>query len=355
MKKNTFPLILLLFAAAQIVMGSSENGTFILTLKNPVTEGVISWGRVSISGPTATERNVNSNGEAEFIGLPSGNYTIIAVSNGFQRRMSQVELDFKQRSQHTMTMMLPPNKPVSYNSSSDSTPSSKPAATPKLEPLRIVELSAPAKNPDIPALIKPDQPTAPATTAKMPVIRKLEVPVLEFTPSLQSSNTPAPAPKPATEPQNPPLSVEAETELLQKQMQSRIKQHFASRQHKGETYNIINGIGGVHLRYSEAHGLEAENAAWGMIVTGVTGALTLLFTGIFIAALFFKSKDMSGLGKMFFSCGTLMLLLICTAAWLLFAGFGIALFDMNVQSAAQKSSVQQTSAPPDWEPGEEMQ
>ncbi|MBN2642483.1 MAG: hypothetical protein JXR78_12585 [Victivallales bacterium] len=347
MKKNKFPLILLLFATAQITMGSVENGTFILTLKNPVTEGIISWGRVSISGPTAAERSVNSNGEAEFIGLPSGTYTIVAVSNGFQRRMNQVKLDFKQRSQHTMTMMLPPNKPVSYNSPSDSTPGSKPATTaPSLEPLRRIERPAPIENPGRPVPVRSEQP-APSTTA-IPIIRKLEVPVLELPSSRHNSPSPS---APAAEPQAPPLSVEAETELFSEQIQTRMKQHLSTKLHESEVYNIINGIGGVHLRYSEAHGLEAENAAKGMIVTGVTGALTLLFTGIFIAALFFKSKDMSGFGKMFFSCATLMLLLLCAAAWLLFAGFGIALFDMNVQSAATSRTTQPS---PDWEPGEEM-
>ena len=348
MNKNIFTLILttLLLAATINASGSVENGTFILTLKNPVTEGIISWGRVSISGPTVAERNVNSNGEVEFIGLPSGTYTIVAVSNGFQRRMNQVNLDFKQRSRHTMTLMLPPNKPVSYNSSTGSPP---PLATaPNLEPLRIVERPAPVENPDRPALIRPEPP-ATSTTA-MPIIRKLEVPVLEFTPLRHSS---PPPPVPTAEPQAPPLSVEAETELFSEEMQTRMKQHLSTKPHESEIYNIVNGVGGVHLRYSEARGLEAENAAKGMIVTGVVGALTLLFTGIFIAALFFRSKDMSGFGKMFFSCATLMLLTLCVAAWLLFAGFGIALFDMNVQNAAQKSSGQQTS--PDWEPGEEMQ
>ncbi len=324
-------------------VGFGANGTLILSLKNPESNGPIPWGRVFLKGPVSAAKDVNSAGEIEFLGLPSGKYIIQAGASGFQPFRDVYELDFSIRKRAIHTILMQPNKPISFSKGK------KLAVSPESEQSKAVE--------------KPISTTAAASREKK---KEEEIPKLQNLP-LPVIPVPALPVIPTTKTQQKKV-LQKKTEAIPGEIiHKNITQEgivddvdstvSAIREREEEVDSSITllHLGAplmVSLNYSDRSGLTAENPVSGMIVTGIVGMLALLLAGIIITVVILARKSMLGLFKLIWCGCSFILLLLSVASWLAFAGFGVALFDVRVKQAAEERYRIEHQIPPDQEPGE---
>lgn len=91
----------------QVSADNSENiGNVIFTVKDADTEEFLSGAKLTLSGQNENEENYSDNGIAEFLGIPSGKYTISVSLDGYVAKTRDIQLDFSKKMTFSGTISL---------------------------------------------------------------------------------------------------------------------------------------------------------------------------------------------------------------------------------------------------------
>ena len=78
----------------------------IFTVKDADTEEFLSGAKLILSGQNENEENYSDNGIAEFLGIPSGKYTISVSLDGYVAKTRDIQLDFSKKMTFSGTISL---------------------------------------------------------------------------------------------------------------------------------------------------------------------------------------------------------------------------------------------------------